>query len=154
MLTFEIKANGRVIGFGSAVNVEKLDGDERKYNWEFYEPLGQLRKGVVTHDRKDGALSLVQKIVSTIEVRKRTLKKKLLDRPLYSDGDVEGFIEGGNVTIRTVNTLEPLLEGLTVRDLISMTEKKFRKLRNVGPRVVKDVKEWLAENELSFKEEK
>jgi hypothetical protein len=81
MLTVEIRVNDQVLGHIYCVNeggigdaeglpTAMLDpGGARKYSWEYYRPFSsdiKLYKGEVKHERRDGALALVHKIIHQI----------------------------------------------------------------------------------------
>lgn len=153
ILTFEITIDGRTIGSGSVTNIRGGSPySDCEYSWEFYIPMDQLRKGVVVHKKQDGPLALIRKILDAIGGRQ---VKQLMDRFLYThenqDIPVEGFIDGGNLTIRTINCLRKHFEDKRVIDLVSMSEKEFKQLKDIGKHTLKDMKEWLAENNLSFR---
>lgn len=65
MLNVEIRVNSILIGHLCIVNVtDCLEiGRPATYNYEIYSPTKEIIKGIIKHNRADGAFTLINKIL-------------------------------------------------------------------------------------------
>ena len=70
MLTAELRVNCGLIGHIYIVNEKDLGYDTFntcQYRYEYYELDKEIKRGRVVHDRDEGALELIKKVIEDIE---------------------------------------------------------------------------------------